>query len=75
MECAFKNETCDGRLEVALRKDSGTLWDERMQAWFGTELRDYWRLCQSHHVRYDAGEKTGPKKGSHHGSHEGSTEG
>jgi len=53
MECLFFDSTCKGRLEIALRKDSGTLWSEDQQAWFGIEERDYWRLCTSHHVRYD----------------------
>ncbi len=56
--CAFADNSCSGRLDVSLRKDSGTLWDEDEQAWYGTEAQDYWRLCSSHHIRYDKKRKS-----------------
>lgn len=55
LECALADDTCRGRLEVALRHEAtGPLRrDNQGRGWYSPVLEDYWRLCRSHHNRYD----------------------
>lgn len=57
LACALADDTCKGRLEVALRHGSLPESRRRFSAvkdlWYSTSTDDYWRLCRSHHVRYD----------------------
>lgn len=53
--CALEDETCMGKLEVALRREAvGPFrWDTRGRGRYSPRVEDYWRLCRSHHNRYD----------------------
>jgi hypothetical protein len=53
--CAMADETCKGRLEVALRYhgDIEVEGSREDGALFSVRVEDYWRLCRSHHARYD----------------------
>jgi hypothetical protein len=63
--CTLADETCKGRLEVALRKDAppGMLRVESGLRYFiGDEPLDgYIRLCTSHHRRYDGSMNISPE--------------
>ena len=55
-ECSLADATCRGRLEVALMHDAvGPLREDRRGV-YSPRLEDYWRLCRSHHNRYDGKE-------------------
>lgn len=59
-ECAMADATCRGKLEVALRHEAqGPLREDRRGA-YSPRVEDYWRLCRSHHNRYD-GKKPPPE--------------
>jgi hypothetical protein len=55
--CSMPDDTCSGRLEVALRHDApierllGTTDDRRR--FFSLDVADYLVLCANHHRRYD----------------------
>lgn len=57
--CEFADETCQGRLEVALRHGANRLLVDLAEAARGKtgiyseHVEDYRMLCVSHHVRYD----------------------
>jgi hypothetical protein len=52
--CAFEDETCKGRFEIAYRHDARqALVEARKGMKYSRDPADYFRLCQSHHVRYD----------------------
>lgn len=53
--CALTDSTCVGRLEIALRRDAvGPLRADRHgRGDYSPNVSDYWRLCRSHHNRYD----------------------
>jgi len=71
MACAFRDETCCGRLEAALRKDAPPeliRTDEQDRRYFvGDPLVGYMRLCMSHHRRYDDPERVLVKRYSQSG--------
>lgn len=56
-ECALADATCSGVLAVAFRHDAPPQFTRRAGGrlfYDGLHLRDgYWRLCTSHHSRYD----------------------
>lgn len=54
-ECALADATCRGHLEVALKHDAvGPLREDvRGRGLYSPRVEDYWRLCRSHHNRYD----------------------
>lgn len=52
-ECALADHTCKGGLEVALRHDAEGPLREDKRGVYSPRLADYWRLCRSHHNRYD----------------------
>lgn len=53
--CALIDETCRGRLEVAFRwhDTPAEAQVETTKGPYSTSIGHYWRLCRSHHVRYD----------------------
>ena len=51
--CALADATCIGQLEVALRHDAAGPLREDRRGMYSPHLEDYWRLCRSHHNRYD----------------------
>jgi hypothetical protein len=56
-ECALADATCCGPLDVALRHDAaGPLRQDDKRGVFSSNVDDYWRLCRSHHNRYDGKE-------------------
>jgi hypothetical protein len=52
-ECANADQTCLGRLEVALRSDATGPLRQDKRGWYSASIDDYFRLCRSHHNRYD----------------------
>lgn len=52
-ECALADNTCNGRLEVALRRDAEGPLRHDKRGLYSSSLDDYFRLCRSHHNRYD----------------------
>ena len=53
LTCSLADDTCCGKFEVALRKDAmGPLRSDKRGV-YSPNLEDYWRLCRSHHNRYD----------------------
>jgi hypothetical protein len=71
--CALVDGTCKGRLAWAFRRQDvpQDQWLYEDMHWRGrvrhvpytTNLADYWRLCGSHHVRYDRDLPTLQQKG------------
>lgn len=55
--CALADETCKGRLEASFRRHDTPqeFWIAAPTGPYSTNLDHYWRLCRSHHVRYDHG--------------------
>jgi len=55
--CAYADDSCKGRLEIALRHDASAelIRDDDQRGWYyvGDPLDGYMRLCCSHHRRYD----------------------
>lgn len=67
--CALGDGTCRGGLEVALRRDATGPLREDHRGLYSPLVGDYWRLCRSHHNRYDGKEppeitRTGRRKGA-----------
>lgn len=60
MECALSDGSCHGRLEVAFAHDTPaefrrrSVYGGREMEW-SVRVEDYFRLCLSHHQRYDKG--------------------
>ncbi len=60
--CEYADETCKGRLECALRKDAPadlvrTVEGRSTRYYIGSISDGYFRLCISHHARYDTAER------------------
>lgn len=54
--CALEDGTCHGQLEVALRHEAQGPLREDPRGLYSPRIEDYWRLCRSHHNRYDGKE-------------------
>lgn len=52
--CAHADDTCHGRMEIALRHDTPSEFVKLDPAGcYSPRVEHYLRLCHSHHVRYD----------------------
>lgn len=51
--CSMADETCCGHLESALRHDANGPLREDKRGIYSPRIEDYFRLCRSHHNRYD----------------------
>lgn len=61
LSCAHADTTCAGKLEVALRRDAAGPLREDRRGFYSPRIEDYFRLCRSHHNRYDGKRPPAPR--------------